>query len=154
MPSSIETGIQTALQAIIQGIGLAGIPNTQVRVRETPKVNEVLDKVPCVLICPRGPNKSSGAGFEGPVQRAYIDEVIVIDGREGDNSTDTPTTQLWHEQCVNAVERLASGQYRTGLAGVPTVFDIRVGDIPTFDRTKLSENYAYLSFFVTVSSSE
>jgi hypothetical protein len=155
MADSVETAIQNDLAAILKALHLADMAAANVgRIREAPKVGERIDQLPCVLICPRGQKPPEGLSFEGAIGIGYVEEVIVIDGREGDLATDQPKTQLWKEQCVSAVAKSSPTSWRTTLPNVPTVYDLRVGDIEGYDRTKLDDNYAYLSFFVTVRSSE
>ena len=158
--TSIESEIQEDLASILQEAPLNNIPTSSVGIiREAPQISEVINQVPCVLICPRGPNKTPPNDFEGGVFREYVQEIIVIAGREGDLSTYQDPTQAWHETCVQYVQTQQSfdanpGLPRLTLPTATTVYDIQVGDIPTFERSKLAKNYAYLSFFVTVRSSE
>jgi len=161
MPVSltIEGDIQADLAAILQAVSITGIDTGNVgKIREAPTVTEVIDPLPCVLICSRGPHKTEPLSFEGAASRVYVEEIIVIAGREGDFQSDQVPTQSWLRQYFEAVDREQSGanagQFRTTLPDCPSVYAIEVGDIATFDRTKLGDSYAYLSFFVTVRSSE
>lgn len=160
MADSIEKKIQDALKVIIEDIGLAGVDDSNIKILELPKINEVLDALPCVLICSRR-KTTEAIGFEGRVERVYVEEILFIDGREGDEVTEQDKVQRWHEQGIEAVEREQSPvetsqyhQFRTTLPGVPTVYSVEVGDVETIDRTKLSDNYAVLGFFVTVKSTD
>ncbi len=157
MPASVETAVQTDLQTIMKAIGLAA-PMLSANVgliREQPKADEIIDTLPCVLICQRAAPAPVGLGFEGASGRSYVEEVIVIDAREGDATTDQARTQLWYEQCYNAAEKNTDGSWRVKLTTATSVYDVRISaELKGFDPAKLSSNYAYLSFFVTVRSSE
>jgi len=152
----VEDLIQADLAVILKALTLTGIAVADIgKIREMPKAAETLDVVPCVLICPRASPAPQGLSFEGSAGIAYVEEIIVVAGREGDFSTDQAPTQTWYRQCYNAVERNADGSWRVMMMTVPSVYDIRVSDtLAGFERSKLKENYAYLSFFVTVRSSE
>lgn len=152
MPLFVETLVQADLQTILSGAGMTGM--TAFNVRMAPTNTERIDNLPLTLICPRT-EKVDGLGFEGSVGRAYIEEVIIIAGGEGDFKTDQPLAQGWKEQGVNAVERLPDGSWRTTLPTATTVYDIRIeGEIKGIDPTKLAANYIYQSFFVIARSSE
>ena len=130
MPSSVETLVQTDLQAILQAIGLAGFATASVGlIREQPKIGEVLDfPLPAVLICPHSAPPPEGMSFEGSVSRTYVEEIIVVFGREGDGSSDQPATQLAYAECYNAVERNSDGSWRVKLPTATTVYDLRVSN--------------------------
>lgn len=156
MANGIETLIQNDLATILKAVGLALMDQVNVgKIREQPKADEAIDPLPCVLICPRSAPMPDGLSFEGAVGRIYVEEIIVLAGREGDAATDQAPTQVWYEQCIDAVHRHSDGSWRTTLPTATSVYDIRVSDsLPGFERTKLSDNYALLSFFATVRSSE
>jgi hypothetical protein len=154
--AAIETLIQNDFATILKAIGLSGMDAANVgKIREQPKVDEVIDGLPTVLICQRGAPPPDGLSFEGTVGRVYVEEVIIIGPREGDAITDQDATLFWYQQCLAAIQNVTDGSWRSTLPIATTVYDIRVStSLPGFERSKLSDNYAYLSFFVTVRSAE
>lgn len=151
--ASIAAAIDSDLQSILQGVIFSGMDSDDVgKIRELPKVGETLDVLPCLLIVPKA-NKSDPLGTEGSAGRVYVREIWIIDGHEGDFATDKPKRELWLEQAVNAIERSGTN-FRTTLPSVSSVWDIQIGQIPTLDRAKLNQNYAYEGAEVSIFSSE
>lgn len=152
--TSVWFGILDGLRTLVRAASLADIPEERVKVRMLPKVGEVLDPLPCVLLVPQGSAKSAPLDFEGNAGREYRVEICLVDGIEGDFATNQEKYQTWLEQVVNKVEKQDDGMWRCDLADVPSVWGIEIDQAPTFDRSKLDENYSYQSVVVTVKSHE
>lgn len=155
MPAFSSVGYQ-ALQDL-RTIGVASLPQVDPRdhkIRELPKIGESLDYVPSVLYTPHGPTQSDAAAFDGTSGRIYSFEVCIVAGREGDFGSDQKSTQTLHEQLIRGIERTSDEDFRTELPNCPTVWSVEIDSAPTFDRSKLNDNYAYLSVLVRVRSME
>lgn len=150
--SAVEYSILQDLVTIGQGAG-TGVALDKHVIRELPKVSENIDLLPCVIYTPHGPVQSDAMAFEGCSGRVYTEEVCLIDYRDGDAATDQQKTQTWHEQLLRAIE-INNGQFRTTLPNTPTVWSVEIETAPNFDRSKLNENYAYLSVVVRLRSAE
>lgn len=152
--ASIGYAILTDIQAILQAVAYVGINTEEIKIRELPAVNETLDHVPCVCICPYHKIDSAPMGMEGSAGRTYAVEVCLIDGSDGDYATDQEKRQTWHEQTLNAIDKMPDGQFRAELPNVPSVWHLEIQEAPTFDRSKLSKLYSYQSVVVNFLSSE
>ena len=133
---------------------VTAIPSEDHKIRELPKVGEDLDRVPCVLYTPNGPVQSDAMAFDAASLRIYTIEVSIVAGREGDFGSLQKDTQAWHESLLRAIERTSDTDFRTSLPNTPTVWSVEIESAPEFDRTKLNDNYAYLSIVVRLRSSE
>lgn len=154
MPTAIATAIDNDLKDILQAVTFTGIDTANVgKIRELPKVGESLDTVPCILIAPFGKNRSDPLGTEGPSGRIYAREICLIDGHEGDYATDKPARELWMQQAINAIEKNGS-DHRVSLPSASSVWSVEIDEAPTFDRSKLNQNYAYFGVVVIIRSSE
>lgn len=158
----VQNDLQTIIAANVTGFPVAAnetVPPANITIIEAPSMIEALTAtnpltpLPQIFICSRKIT-DSGLGFEGAVNRVYVEEVVVVDGRDGDLTSYMAQIQSWRWQAFNACERTSTG-FRTSLPTATTVYDVRVQDeVPGIERTKLGSNYAYLSFFVVCSSSE
>lgn len=155
------SGIEYAVLGDLKTIGQAAVSTSDVaaashKIRELPKVGEVLDTLPCIIYCPHTALRSSAMGFEsGSVLREYVEEVVVVFGREGDFASDQQQAMKVHEQLMRAFEvDPNTSTFRTTLPNVPTVWSVEIESAPNFDRSKLNDNYAYLSVVVRLKSAE
>ena len=153
---SIEYAI---LQSLLQ-IGQAAVPEATHNIRELPKVTDTIDfPLPCVIYTPQRATTSDPASFEGDALRTYFEEVVIVDGREGDASFNMQQALAWKESIRIAIEKVDLGdgdglQFRVTLPDVPQVWSVEVAEAGNFDRSKLNSNYAYLPIQVTLKTME
>lgn len=153
MATALGTAIDQDLKDILQALSFSGIDSANVKIRELPKVGEVIDVVPCVVIGPYGKDKSEPMGTEGSSGRVHAREVCLIDGHEGDFASDKPKRELWLQQAMNGIEKVGD-EFRTSLPSVPKAWSVEIDGAATFDRAKLNQNYAYQSIVVLVRTVE
>lgn len=141
----------------LRAIGAAAVPQVtgaDHKIRELPKIGESLDYVPSVLYTPYSAVQSEAAAMDASSSRTYLVEACIVAGREGDFGSNQRDTQTWHEQLLRGIERTSDEDFRTELPSCPTVWSVEIESAPVFDRSKLNENYAYLSVVVRVRSME
>lgn len=142
------------VRAILVNANLAGIDAANIKVRELPKVGEVLDTVPCVLIAAYDDLGTVPLDMEGNANRTHRVEICIVDGSEGDYATDRKKRLKWQKQALNAIEFKADGSWRLTLPNVPSVWSISPVKVKTIDRAKFADNYAYFSTVVEFLSQE
>ena len=153
--SSVEYAILQDLVLLGQAAGLTGVSNSNHLIRELPKIGETVNTLPSVFYCPHASIQSDPMSFEGDAGRIYTEGVYLVDGREGDNATYQSQAQTWHEQLLRYIEKdPATGQFRTTLANVASVWSIEIVEAGEFDKSKLESNYACLPIVVRVRSVE
>ncbi len=135
-------------------------------IRELPVVGEDIDVLvkqedetwlhkPVIIYTPHGPVESSPMSFEGDADRIYTEEICCVFGREGNFESHMQEAQTVHEQILRIMEKdPLTGQFRTSLPNVTSMRSIEIVTAPNFDRSKLNNNYAYLSVVVRLRSVE
>ena len=123
MSVATEFKILQELKAI--GSALPTIPQVHL-IRELPKINEEIDRLPCVIYTQHSPPVLDPISFEGDNAWIYTDEVVIVDGREGDSESNMSQMLTWLELLATAISKVDNNdgnglQFRTKFTNVPSV---------------------------------
>lgn len=141
MPSSVYNSILTAVQSVINSLGLtdwnsASVPNA---IRKLPKAEETIDALPLIAIVPddKSPDRKPFAFVSGtPIYRmAYPVGIAFIAAGSGDYTAHLDTYAAWHQSVTNAF-KVASV-----LSLTPPVWDINVHPELLIDRGETGQLY-------------
>ena len=139
--------ILSSIVTVIQGLDMDDFPDAHVKRRMLPKASETLDKLPCVIVAPasqKGRRKPDGWGSN---DRTYPVEIAVVTATNRDMLTKIPNV-------TQALQEIEAAFDVPTLAGAATVWNVEVDPGATFDRSTLSQNYAYSSILLLIHSHE
>lgn len=148
---SVHYDIQTAIAGLLADSPPDGLLPQNIRVRELPKVGEVLDALPCLIIAPDRNIAWEPIGFEGAINRTYGVWLAVIAANNDDYATNQEKYQGWLEA---AARTACPVNLQDTTPDVPSVWRIVVDTSATFDTAKLSELYAYQTVLLRFDSQE
>ena len=148
--SSTPYAIREDLKTLMTSASLSGISASNIKIRMLPKIGETLDAVPSVLICETGEIKSRAIDMEGHFNREYLNQIVIVDALEGDFATDEDAYKEWQSRAMNKIDKDQNGQARNSLPSVSGCWSVEIVGAATFDRSKLSEHYAYQGIVVRV----
>jgi len=148
-----EAGILRDIRDLAATVSFGGLNDTDVKVRDLPKVGEVLDQLPCVLVALQDMD-SEPLDMEGGANRRTRVEVCLVDAHDGDFANDVASRLAWRKRVVNVLEFTGGGEWRLTLPSVPSVWSVRPARIAGMDRSKLNDGYAYFSIVFEVWSQE
>ncbi len=154
MSYAIYQTIQTDIQTLLRSLSLTDLDPADIKVRSMPKVAETLDRTPCIIVAPYGSVRNEPLDFEGNRTKTYQVEIAVVAKSFGDYQTNQPKYLGWIEQIDEVLTFEIPGTIRQTLPSLPNVYGITIEEEPTFDRTKLNQQYAYQSLLLSVESQE
>lgn len=134
--AALYSTIIDAAVTIIQALSLSGLSSSNVKKRALPIVGEVLDTLPCVVVCPSARNMTSV-----PLEAEGMREVVrwvdcVVIAAKNQDQTLPDDVLRWVEQIHDAL----APPRALGIAGI---FESDVEPWVPLDRRLLNENYAY-----------
>lgn len=152
--ASIHYDIRAATAKLIQNqIGsLPGLTANSIKVRMMPKVGEVVDPLPCVIVAPVERIPWEPMGFEGSINVPYGVEFAIVAASNQDYLANQETYEGWLEAIRGIV--LGDFIFLFTNAGVPSIWNAMIDSSVTFNRAGLARNYAYQSIYAVYSSKE
>lgn len=139
MPTDVYFSALGSVRDAVAALGLDGISPSNVKVRMLPVVRQVLDTLPCVIVCPSDQAEEvEPFSFEDDAAYEIVRgvDVVQVAANAADFSTNLGTYLRRSEQA-----RRAFGQQV--VTNVPGVFRIRFRPWAPLDRSKLNQDYAY-----------
>lgn len=135
---AIYNDILDAVVSQIQTLGLTlGSTSVVVAKRKLPKREQGLDTLPLIAVVPSDkPETVKRLGFEDAVSVTYRVDVVVIATGDGDPVSNLDTYLDWRQK----IRRLFQ---EWPLAGVDSVYDVRIDPDTVIDRDALNQNYDY-----------
>lgn len=137
---AVHYDIQLKLLKILQAASFKGLPPENIKVGILPKVGENLDNLPCIIIAPYGKTSWEPASFENSNNFTYYVEATIVVENRGDYRSKQQQYADWGD----LVGGLISPTNFDGLE-CPSVWSIDLVNSPNFDRSKLNQQYVYLS---------
>jgi len=150
MATDVYFSILEQAQAVVAGLGLEGITGSNVKLRMLPVAREVLDTVPCVIVCPsEGAEEVEPLSFEDDAafEVTYGVDVVQVEANNADFSTNL-------EDYLRAREQRRRAFHEQLLQNVDQVFRVRMRPWAPLDRSKLSQLYSYSGFTLLFSTVE
>lgn len=133
---------------------LTGLTANNIKIRMMPKVGEVVDTLPCVIVAPVQQIGWSPLGFEGSVDRTYGVEFAVVAA----SNQNYLANQELYEGWIEEISRIVLADFVTLFLftnpAVPSIWNAMIDRSVTFDRGSLNINYAYQSVYASYHSQE
>ena len=118
--------------------------------RKLPKVNETLDALPVIIVCPsQTPEEIGDASFDNLVDVFYNVDIVFVAANNQDQSTNLDEWLEWRQQI-----RRAFGQPDSITSTVASIWDIEIRPMAPLDRTQINNNYDYSGLTIRFKSQE